>query len=205
MTELQHSPGKCQYNQFIGIYENVFPDGYCNHLVTEMESLLATGAGYDRQSTEGVTKTVKQDEYVFINMKIHNPNPFNGEMCQKIFWDGLQHCFDRYCREYDILKDMPLKATTLKLQKTVPGGGYHVWHCEQGVEDGANRVAVYSLYLNTIEEAGETEFLYQKLRLPAKENTMVIWPAGYTHPHRGNAVYGDKAKYILTGWFYVDY
>ena len=85
MTELQHSPGKCQYNQFIGIYENVFPDGYCNHLVTEMESLLATGAGYDRQSTEGVTKTVKQDEYVFINMKIHNPNPFNGELCQKIF------------------------------------------------------------------------------------------------------------------------
>ena len=205
MTELQHSPGKCQYNQFIGIYENVFPDGYCNHLVTEMESLLATGAGSDRQSTEGITKTVKQDEFVFINMKVHNPNPFNGHTCQRIFWDGLQGCFDRYCNEYDILKDLPVKATALKLQKTVPGGGYHVWHCEQGTEDGANRVAVYSLYLNTIEEAGETEFLYQKLRLPAKENTMVIWPAGYTHPHRGNAVYGDKAKYILTGWFYVDY
>ncbi len=205
MTELYHSPGNCQYNQFIGIYENVFPDGFCNHLVTEMESLLATGAGSDRQSTEGINKTVKQDEFVFINMKVHNPNPFNGHTCQRIFWDGLQGCFDRYCNEYDILKDLPVKATALKLQKTVPGGGYHVWHCEQGTEDGANRVAVYSLYLNTIEEAGETEFLYQKLRLPAKENTMVIWPAGYTHPHRGNAVYGDKAKYILTGWFYLDY
>ncbi len=205
MTELYHSPGNCQYNQFIGIYENVFPDGFCNHLVTEMESLLATGAGSDRQSTEGINKTVKQDEFVFINMKVHNPNPFNGHTCQRIFWDGLQGCFDRYCNEYDILKDLPVKATALKLQKTVPGGGYHVWHCEQGTEDGANRVAVYSLYLNTIEEAGETEFLYQKLRLPAKENTIVIWPAGYTHPHRGNAVYGDKAKYILTGWFYLDY
>ena len=59
--------------------------------------------------------------------------------------------------------------------------------------------------VNTIEDPGETEYLYQKLRIPAKENTLVIWPAGYTHPHRGNAVYGDKAKYILTGWFYVDY
>lgn len=205
MDELTHSIGNSQYNQFIGIYENVFPDGYCNHLINEMESLLATGAGSDRQSTEGITKTVKQDEFVFINMKVHNPNPFNGQTCQRIFWNGLQGCFDRYTAEYDILKDLPIKATALKLQKTVPGGGYHVWHCEQGVEDGANRVAVYSLYLNTIEEAGETEFLYQKLRLPAKENTMVIWPAGYTHPHRGNAVYGDKAKYILTGWFYLDY
>ena len=205
MAELQHAPGNSQYNQFIGIYENVFPDGYCNHLITEMESLLASGAGSDRQSTEGINKTVKQDEFVVINMKVHTPNPFNGQRWQRIFWDGLQHCFDRYSAEFDIIKDLPLKASTLKLQKTVPGGGYHVWHCEQGVEDGANRAAVYSLYLNTIEDAGETEFLYQKLRIPAKENTMVIWPAGFTHPHRGNAVYGDKAKYILTGWFYVDY
>tara|TARA_B100001094_G_scaffold322453_1_gene371800 strand:- start:2293 stop:2910 length:618 start_codon:yes stop_codon:yes gene_type:complete len=205
MTELHHSPGKSQYNQFIGIYENVFPDGYCNHMVREMDMLLATGAGSNRQQFEGCHKTVKQDEHLFLNMNDHSPNPFNGEHCRKIFWDGLQHCFDRYCNEYDILKDMPLKATSLKMQKTVPGGGYHVWHCEQGSDDGANRVAVYSLYLNTIEDAGETEYLYQKLRIPAKENTLVIWPAGYTHPHRGNAVYGDKAKYILTGWFYVDY
>ena len=59
------------------------------------------------------------------------------------------------------------------------------------------------LYLNTLPENanGETEFLYQKRRLSPAENTMVIWPAGFTHPHRGNPVYGDKSKYIITGWF----
>jgi hypothetical protein len=63
---------------------------------------------------------------------------------------------------------------------------------------------VYSAYLNTIEEAGETEFLYQKLRVAPKENTVVIWPAAFTHTHRGNVVHGDKSKYIITGWFYIE-
>ena len=121
-----------------------------------------------------------------------------------IFMTGLQNCFDNYTDEYDILKDLNLKCTSVKIQKTDPGAGYHVWHCEQGNEDSANRCLVYSVYLNNIDDAGETEFLYQKLRVPPKENSMIIWPAGFTHPHRGNVVHGDKSKYIITGWFYLE-
>ena len=45
------------------------------------------------------------------------------------------------------------------------------------------------LYLNTLtdEQNGETEFLHQEKRIQPKENTMLIWPAGFTHTHRGNA------------------
>lgn len=94
----------------------------------------------------------------------------------------------------------------MKMQKTTSGGGYHIWHAEQGDGPHANRGLVYSLYLNTLPEGanGETEFLYQQKRIPPKENTMIIWPAGFTHAHRGNPVYGDAAKYIVTGWFYYE-
>ena len=90
------------------------------------------------------------------------------------------------------------------MQKTNPGGGYHLWHSEQGNEDHSARCLVYSLYLNDIDDAGETEFLYQKLRISPKENSMVIWPAAFTHTHRGNVVHGNKSKYIITGWFYLE-
>jgi hypothetical protein len=62
------------------------------------------------------------------------------------------------------------------------------------------------LYLNslTLDEAGETEFLYQQLRLQPQENTMILWPASYTHAHRGNTVFGNNSKYIVTGWFYYE-
>jgi hypothetical protein len=60
------------------------------------------------------------------------------------------------------------------------------------------------LYLNSLppEANGETEFLYQQRRINPVENTMVLWPAAFTHAHRGNPVYGDHTKYIVTGWFY---
>jgi hypothetical protein len=62
------------------------------------------------------------------------------------------------------------------------------------------------LYLNTLstEEAGETEFLYQQRRLQPTENTTVLWPAAFTHAHRGNTVFGERSKYIVTGWFYYE-
>lgn len=195
---------KSQYNNFIGMYQDVYPDGFCNHLINEFERLLQSGVCNNRQEAENTTKTRKEDFHYFMNLRSNPMTPFNDICVNEIFITGLQNCFDDYVDEFDILKDYDLRCTTLKMQKTDPGAGYHVWHAEQGSDSDASRCLVYSAYLNTIEEAGETEFLYQKLRVPPKENTMVIWPAAFTHTHRGNVVHGNKSKYIITGWFYIE-
>ena len=195
-----------KYNGFIGMYDNVYPDYFCQHLIDEFERFHSNGMCHNRQDNEGVGKTKKHDEYFFLNLKNHDPGGFQGRAAKEIFLEGLQACFDDYIEEFDILKDFNLKCTSIKMQKTPPGGGYHLWHSEQGNNDSTNRGLVYSLYLNTLDDncAGETEFLYQRLRVPPKENSMVIWPAAFTHAHRGNVVHGDKAKYIVTGWFYYE-
>ena len=192
-----------QYNQFIGMYNNVYQDGFCNHMISEFDRVLSQGLCGNRQDSEGTKKTTKQDNFYFLNLKQHVLSPFNDDEALPIFMNGLQRCFDDYVAEYDILKDVDLKCTSVKMQKTIPGAGYHVWHSEQGNGESNGRCLVYSLYLNDIEEAGETEFLYQQLRIPPKENSMVIWPAAFTHTHRGNVVHGEKSKYIVTGWFYL--
>lgn len=192
-----------QYHEFIGMYKNVFPDGFCSHMIEEFERLLNSGLCENRQDSEGAPKYQKHDNFYFLNIKNHSFSTFNNTSVIDIFTKSLQHCFDEYVNEYDILKDISLKSTAMKMQKTDPGGGYHVWHCEQNNGE-SDRGLVYSAYLNDIEDAGETEFLYQRLRIPPKENTMVLWPAGFTHTHRGNVVHGNKSKYIITGWFYLD-
>ncbi len=194
------------HNDFIGMYTNVYEDGFCHHMIDEFERFREGGYCGNRQTSEGTTKTKKQDEFLFLNLKNHYPSPFNQRSCLDIFFDGLQQCFDSYVNEYDSLDGLNIKCTSVKVQKTVPGAGYHVWHGEQGDGDSANRVLTYILYLNTLDDdsAGETEFLYQKLRIPPQENTLVIWPAAFTHTHRGNVVHGKKSKYIVTGWFYLD-
>jgi hypothetical protein len=53
----------------------------------------------------------------------------------------------------------------IKIQKTLPTQGYHVWHLEHNPDqDGAKRALVFTIYLNDVEEGGETEFLHQSIR-----------------------------------------
>lgn len=191
----------------IALYKDVYPQGYCQHLISEFNRLEEGGVGSNRQNGEGALKHVKDDYQIGIQLKNHNLLDFDGKNSCDLFFDGLQRCYDMYTEKYSILKNNGnIRATTMKMQRTGPGGGYHVWHSEQGPREHASRVVVYMLYLNTIpsEDGAETEFLYQKKRFNPIENTMVIWPAAYTHAHRGNPVLGETHKYIVTGWFYYD-
>jgi len=54
-------------------------------------------------------------------------------------------------------------------------------------------------YLNDDFEGGETEFLYQGVRVKPEKGKTVIFPASYTHVHRGNPPIGGT-KYIATTW-----
>lgn len=86
------------------------------------------------------------------------------------------------------------------LQKTVPGQGYHVWHCEDAGQCMSRRL-VSMMYLNEGFEGGETEWLYQSRREIPKTGRVVIWPATFTHTHRGNPPLNGE-KYIATSWFH---
>ena len=194
------------YKDFIATYTDVYPEGYCEHLISEFERLVQGGAGSNRRCSERALRHQKDDMQLGLDIKVHSTINFNEKDTVDIFFDGLQQCFEEYTSNFSVLKDGKINASVMKLQRTSPGGGYHIWHGEQGNKISSSRVIVYMLYLNTLtqEEAGETEFLYQQTRLRPQKNTMVVWPAAFTHAHRGNVVYGENCKYIVTGWFYYD-
>jgi|APGre2960657404_1045060.scaffolds.fasta_scaffold99980_2 hypothetical protein len=195
-----------RYIDFIGFYENVFPQGFCQHVINEYDIVSERGLCGTRKSIEHVNKHFKSGSMFFLDVNDHESSfsPFHEKNTRSILQNGLQRCFDAYTDQYDILKDMVLHSTHIKIQRTNPGEGYHVWHCEQNNLGMTDRCLVWAIYLNDIDEAGETEFLYQQLRVPPKENTCMIFPAAYTHTHRGNVVHGEKSKYIVTGWFYLE-
>ena len=193
-----------RYTDFIGFYENVFPQDFCQHVISEFDKTFEKGLCGTRKYTEGARRYDKDDSFYFLDLSDHEIfNRFHDQSVRSILQDGLQRCFDAYAEHYDILQNMMLQSTAIKIQKTNPGEGYHVWHCEQNNGNMSNRCLVWAIYLNDIENAGETEFLYQQLRIPPKENAAIIWPAAFTHTHRGNVVHGEKSKYIVTGWFYL--
>jgi hypothetical protein len=196
-----------EYTEHIALYKDVYPEGYCQHLISEFDRLESGGAGSNRQQSEDALRHVKDDHQLFIELRNHSLRPFGEHNACDFFFDGLQRCYNEYTNKYSVLKNNGnIRATAMKMQRTASGGGYHIWHGEQGPGTSVARVLTYMLYLNTIgpEDGAETEFLYQKKRFNPVENTMVLWPAAYTHAHRGNPVLGAQAKYIVTGWFYYD-
>ena len=95
---------------------------------------------------------------------------------------------------------VPFHFTQLKIQKTLPTEGYHVWHIEHGKGfDNEARAFVFTIYLNDVKEGGETEFLHFSKRIKPKTGRIVIWPAGFPYVHRGNPPLSGE-KYILTSW-----
>ena len=197
---------KVSYDDFVGVYRNVYPPGFCAHVISEFERLSNTGVGNTRQQNKDGQKHEKDDLSQFWTFNHLSISNFKDKYpVRESFFNFLQGCFDDYVENFSVLRNIELHTTDIKVQKTPPGGGYHLWHGEQGSGYAAQRVLTFILYLNSLqpEEAGETEFLYQKRRYAPEENTLVIWPAAFTHAHRGNTVFGENSKYIITGWFNV--
>lgn len=99
---------------------------------------------------------------------------------------------------------LAFRAGSINIQKYLANqGGYPHWHSEQYPLDDTcealHRVLLWTIYLNPVKEAGETEFLYQNRKIKPETGSLLIAPAGFTHTHRGNRPIGSD-KYIATSW-----
>jgi len=195
-----------EFDDFIGVWHNHMPKSVCKKFIDYFNEKV-----YSDQSSNNVPKE-EDDDYIMDGTKqFKNKNLGRKDVSLLINYADreltttanqyLQACFLDYINNYGQLVNTHLISTDIKMQETPPGGGYHQWHSENTGCLMAQRVLVWAIYLNDIPDGeGETEFLYQKRRIKPKAGTCVIWPAGFTHLHRGLTVYSQN-KYILTGWY----
>jgi prolyl 4-hydroxylase len=120
----------------------------------------------------------------------------------------LERCVNAYKQEYvwcDNEMDRWGVNSDVKIQMYPPGGGYFIWHAERcnALGNIGRRFLVFMTYLNDVDDGGETEFYYQKVKFKPKKGLTLIWPADWTHTHRG-IVSNSKTKFIVTGWFEFD-
>jgi len=126
----------------------------------------------------------KEEEY---NIILHQP---------------LKDAIGQYIQKYYYLND--LSCWTLNngynIQSYKEGGGFGKLHCEKEGKSHPNvtdRLLAWMIYLNDAKSG--TDFPYQGLTLQPKAGRCCIWPAYWTHPHRG-VVPNRGYKLIATGW-----
>lgn len=129
--------------------------------------------------------------------------PNSNEICFQEYLRELQKSVNSYISKYEWCnKGAPwtiIENTTI--QKYEAGGGFKAWHFERmnAIQPTVARHLVFMTYLNDVDEKGETEFYYQKTLVKPKKGLTLIWPADWTHTHRGIPS-ETQEKYIISGW-----
>jgi len=84
-------------------------------------------------------------------------------------------------------------------------GHFNTWHLENYNKDTSNRLFVFILYLNDVEEGGETAFYFKEkdeadyFKVKPKQGRLIIHPAAWPYVHKGCMPISDN-KIILTSW-----
>lgn len=184
-------------NDGIGVIDGAFSKQFCDKLISHFHWSQDSQLTWGRV---GSFETTMSDEACVLDSSEKLYGLDNTSLIQDFNNIFFQECYPAYCLKFSVLNNVAKHAIyTYKLQKTKPSQGYHVWHCESDSADRSRRLSAYILYLNDVEEGGETEFLYLSRRIKPKAGRLVIFPAGYVHTHRGNPPLTGE-KYILTGW-----
>jgi len=187
-------------DNFIGVYDNYITQEECNKAIKLYEDENKFNNTMNRIGFENASILDKQDQQFFANSNNIN-----------VWWDQLKslmlnfdlawnHYIENTGAKHSYGAQQKFFYTNLKIQKTLPTEGYHVWHVEhaKGFET-ERRAFVFSIYLNDVEDGGETEFLHFSKRTKPKTGRIVIWPAGFPYLHRGNPPLSGE-KYLLTSW-----
>ena len=187
---------------FIGVYDGYIPEEACDQAIELFKKYNEFNKVLSRFTSEGTTQDIKDDKQLFCTPDILTEEEGFSINSLKLLLVNFDIALRHYYVETNIKKYTAEDIMTdyVKIQKTLPSQGYHVWHVEHGQgRENEKRVLVYTIYLNTVEEGGETEFLYQSQRVKPVKGRIVIWPASFPYVHRGNPPLSGE-KYILTSW-----
>ena len=187
---------------FIGVYDNYILPEDCDRAIELYEQQNKFNNTLDRLTNENAFVSVKKDKQYFAAPK--NIDVWWEELKPMIY--NFDIAWQHYIKNTGALETYdhgPFNYTDLKIQKTLPTEGYHIWHVEYGRSPwNKSRAFAFTIYLNDVNKGGETEFLHFSKRVEPKKGRIVIWPAAFPYLHRGNPPLSGE-KYILTSWMNI--
>ena len=179
----------------------------CDRLIKEHKKSKDVLRGYVVKSSITEERSAEEKKKQIREVDLTQKNSFDldiGYLSKPIFqeyFNGLQECLELYKQIYffsDKCNQYGIEGG--QVQKYPKGGGFFHYHTEATSLATCSRNLVYMTYLNDVEDGGETEFFYQKLKVKPRKGLTLIWPSGWTHTHRGVPSMSEE-KYVLTGWY----
>lgn len=192
-------------DSMIRVYKNAYTGEFCDKTRAAWGKI--TRSDNEATNHEWSDAGLRRDKAIFMDLWDED-TPLDEVALRKDITteviSALMPKVNDYLKDVGIYQDVLCRADGVKVQKYdhTRGGGYYRFHSEQSAQSDKylRRLLVYTVYLNDVPAGeGETEFLNQGFRYQPCKGDLVIFPAFFTHTHRGNPVYTTD-KYIATGW-----
>ena len=101
-----------------------------------------------------------------------------------------------YMKKYDVFSGRSLQQIQCKLQKTLPGQGFHYWHYEQTPFFGARQITT-QLYLNDDFKGGST--MFEDIEVKPEAGKLIIF-SNSQHLHYVSKV-EEAERFVLSFWY----
>jgi prolyl 4-hydroxylase len=182
---------------FIGTFQ--IDTSLCDKIIdffNENESLQSKG-----ETVNGVDEAKKKSIDIGVNPKDLSKPEYQN---LKIYFDHLFNCYSDYRAQWPFLNEIFKKVDigSFNIQMYSPGGHFSKLHSERTSIKTLHRLFAFMTYLNDDFEDGETFFEHYSLSVKPEIGKTLIWPAEWTHAHKGNVV-NNGSKYIITGWLNI--
>ena len=185
---------------FIGCW-NLNEKNLCSEIIDlfEKNKILqkrgTTALGVDEKLKKSIDITIQpkdlnKDEFKVL--KKYVKRLFECYQDYKILWPFLDKTF------------ASLDIPAFNIQKYEKGGHFASIHCERGSIPHMHRVFAWMTYLNDVDSGGETYFEHFNLKIKPEIGKTLIWPAEWTHAHKGE-ILNTGLKYIITGWMHLPF
>ena len=181
-------------NSFIYAFDEALPDFLCDNMVERFEQHSAEQyegrVGFD----VGENVSLKKTTDLVVSGKAHWKDVDNN------LFRSLGLAIREFQKQHPFFANMQqFRDMGYNLQRYQPGE-YYNWHVDADSQGLASRQLVAIWYLNDVHGAGgETEFIYQDVRVRPKKGTLILFPPFWTHQHRAVTLQ-EGVKYIATTW-----
>lgn len=183
---------------FIEEYPGAIPLELCERLVARFEADPARKPSSINIAGYQTTSQVRQGTSVICDMST-DWKPLIDQVVP-----AMQKAVQAFARTYPAMANVikeGLHCTGPMIERVDPGQGFH-WHSDQTAQS-PERVLTSLIYLRTIKDGGETEFLQQKRFIKPEAGKLALFPGAWTHLHRGIPPV-HETKYVLSSFWIVN-
>jgi prolyl 4-hydroxylase len=180
---------------FIGSW-NLAPLDLCDEIVSYFE--LNVSKQKKGRTISGLNQNIKKSVDITISpneIKLPKNQVFNS------YLNALFACHKDYVSQWPFLAGFLNKVEigSFNIQRYQAGEHFQQIHSERTSIESLHRIFAWMTYLNDVDEGGATYFSHYDLEIKPQKGLTLIWPAEWTHAHKGNVLHSGS-KYIITGW-----